>query len=104
MVKAEQVEERGVEVVDVDPVRNGVEAELVGRAERKSRLDAAAGHPHGEGVRVVIPAVIAAALNHGGPAELAAPEDNRVVQQAALLEVLDQGGTGPVRVLAVLLQ
>ena len=37
-----------MQVVDVDLVLDGVEAELVGLAERDARLDAAAGQPHGE--------------------------------------------------------
>src|SRR6516165_3403454 len=36
-----------------------------------------------------------------GPAELSAPQDQRIVQEAALLEVLDQGGRGLIDVLAL---
>ena len=35
-------------------------------------------------------------LDHRRAAELAAPDHQRVVEQAALLEVLDQRGGGPV--------
>ena len=79
-------------------VLDGVEAELVGLAEGDARLDAAAGQPHGEGVGVMVAAVVAA-LDHRRAAELAAPDDQRVVEQAALLEVLDQRGAGLVGVL-----
>ena len=34
VVEAEQVQDRGLQVVDVDAVFDGVEAELVGRADR----------------------------------------------------------------------
>ena len=44
------------------------------------------------------------ALHHRRAAELAAPDDERVVEQAALLEVLDQRRRGLVGVLAVLLE
>ena len=37
VVEAEQVEDRGVEVVDVDDVLDGLVAELVGRAEAERR-------------------------------------------------------------------
>ena len=74
---------------------------LVGLAERDARLDAAAGQPHREGVGVVVAAVVAA-LDHRRAAELAAPDDQRVVEQAALLQVLDQRGAGLVGVAAVL--
>ena len=66
--------------LDVDAVLNGVEAQFVRLAEHHARLDAAAGQPHGEGVRVVVPAVVAAALDHRRAAELAAPDHERVVE------------------------
>ena len=37
VVEAEQVQDRGVEVVDVQAVLDGVEAEFVGRADRSGR-------------------------------------------------------------------
>ena len=53
-------------------------------------LDAAAGHPHGEAVGVVVAAV--AFLRHRRAAELAAPDDQGLVEQAAALQVLEQAG------------
>ena len=52
----------------------------------------------------MVAAVVAAPLDHRRPAELAAPDDQRVVEHPALLEVLDQRGAGLVGVLAVLLE
>jgi hypothetical protein len=49
----------------------------------------------------VVVAAVVAALDHRRAAEFAAPDDQRVVEQAALLEILDQGGAGLVGVLAV---
>ena len=81
VVEAEEVEDRGVEVVDVDLVLDGLEAELVGGAVDVAALDAAAGQPHGEAVVVVVAAVHLALVRAGGgqldgrrPAELAAPD------------------------------
>ena len=54
----------------------------------------AAGHPDGEPVDVVVSAV--GILRAGGPAEFAGEEDDRRVEQAALLEVLEEPGDGPV--------
>ena len=45
-----------------------------------------------------------ALLVHRGPAELAAPDDERLVEKPALLEVLDQGGDRLVRFLAAIHQ
>ena len=49
-------------------------------------------------------AAVGAALDHRRPAELAAPDHQRVVEQAALLQVLDQRRAGLVGVLAILLE
>ena len=74
VVEAEQVQDRGVEVVDVDFVRRGVEAELVRLAERGAGLHAAAAQPHRETIRVMVSAVVAS-LDHRSAAELAPPDD-----------------------------
>ncbi len=68
---------------------DGVEAELVGRAVDDAALDAAAGQPGAEALRMMVAAV---ALAPGRAAELRAPDDERLVQQAAPLEVLQQPG------------
>ncbi len=47
VVETEEVQERGVQVVDVHAVFDRVEAEVVGGAERQARLDPVAGHPVG---------------------------------------------------------
>ena len=58
-VEAELVQHGGVDVGDVVPVLDGVEAELVGGAVDDAPLDAAAGQPDGEAVGVVVAAVVA---------------------------------------------
>ena len=52
--------------------------------------DAAAGQPHGEAVGVVVAAV--RPLGGRRAAELAAPDHQRVVEQAARLQVVQQAG------------
>ncbi len=70
--------------------------EIVGRAVSDARLDAAAGHPHRERLRMMVAAEAAAeaglAFDHRRAAEFAAPDHERVVEQAALLQILHQGG------------
>ena len=56
VVEAEQVQDRGVQVVDADAVDDRLVADLVGLAVVDAALDAAAGQPDGEGVRVVVAA------------------------------------------------
>ena len=79
-----------MQVVDVDLVLDGVPAELVGRAVDDPPLHAAAGQPHREAERVVLAAV--GPFGRRRAAELAAPDDERVVEQAAGFQVLEQAG------------
>ena len=91
VVDAGEVEHGGVEVVHGDDVEDRAVAEFVGGTPCDAGFDAAAGEPHGEGIDVV---VAAGALAHGGAAEFAAPDDERVVEHAAFLEVFDESGAG----------
>jgi hypothetical protein len=72
--------------------RPRVEAEFVGFAHDCAGLHAAAGEPHGEGVDVVVAPGGVAVFTHRGAAELAAPDDERVLEQAARFEILHEGG------------
>ena len=66
VVEAEQVQRGGVEVVAVGGVFGGLEAEFVGGAVSGAALDAAAGHPGGEGAGVVVAAFARPARRAGG--------------------------------------
>src|SRR5262245_34418300 len=102
VVETQEMEKGGVEVVDMNPILDDLESQLIGLAICDPGLDTAAGQPHREGIGMMIAAVRAAALHHGSPAEFASPDHQCVVEQPALLEVLDQGCTGLIRHLAVL--
>jgi len=78
VVQTHQVQNRGVQVVDVDFVLDDVEAELIGGSVCQSAFYAAAGQPHCEGVWVV---VAASSLSGGGAAEFASPHYERFVKQ-----------------------
>jgi len=86
-----------VKVVHVKWLVGGVIADLVRAAVSRAAFRAAAGHPHGEGVFVVVSArvglrlaVIRLALQHRRSTEFGAPHDERVVEQAALFEIPDE--------------
>src|SRR5439155_7992513 len=79
----QQVQDRRVQVVDADAVERGAVAELVGRAVPGPPLDAAAGEPVGEGVRVMVAAWLGALLGDRQPAEFAAPDEQRRFQETA---------------------
>src|ERR1700690_2752822 len=75
-------------------VYRDVVAEIVGLAIRCARLDSTTRHPHGEASRMVVASVafrrkITLAINR--TTELAGPQHQRIVQHAALLQVLKQG-------------
>ena len=90
VIEAEQVQDGRVQVVDVDPALDALAAVVVGGAVAKPRLHAAAGQPDREAAVVVVAAVAPSA--NGRAAELAGPDDQRVLQQAALLQVREQRG------------
>ena len=100
VIEAQAVEEGRVEVVDVDGVLDGFGAVVVGASVGEAALDSASGHPDREALVVVIAAILLAAV--GGAAELAAPEDEGVFEEASGGEVLKQGGSGAIEGAGVL--
>src|SRR5947199_6381567 len=93
MVDSQAMQDRGLQVVDVDRVFNNVIAIIIRLSEGDAFLDATARHPDAEAARVMIAPVVGVrqfALAVNGSAELAAPDHQRVVEQAPLLQVQDQ--------------
>ena len=70
----------------------GFEADLVGLAVMVAAFHSPAGKPGGKGVRIVIAAGLRRFLRDRQPAELAAADDQRRIQQPAGCQVGDQGG------------
>ncbi len=100
VVEAEAVEHGGVEVVDGGAIDRGAEAEVVGGAVGLAAADAAACEPDAEAPVVVVAAQFGfsfgAQFDGGGASEFAAPEDEGVLEEAALFEVGHEGGDGAV--------
>ena len=92
VIEAEEVQDRRLEVVGRDDVLGRAVADLVGGAEGHAALDPAAGQPDREALAVVVAAGgrVEVPLADRQPADLAAPVNERRVEQAALLEVLHQ--------------
>lgn len=90
VVETHQVENGGVQIMDMDLLVNGGEAEFVGGAVGQATLDAAAGHPDAEAVMVVVASI--ASLGGGSSAKFTSPEYQGVFEQTALLQVHEQGG------------
>ena len=95
-----------MQVLHVVALAHARGAQLVGLPHRHAALDAAAGHPHGEAERVVVAPRALGVLGRRLAPELAAPHHQRLVEQAALLEVLQQPRdrlVGAARVVVVVL-
>src|SRR5256885_11832124 len=86
------MEDGRLKIVNVDSVLGGEESQLVAGADGDAGLNAAAGEPHGVGVDVMVAADCLADFSHGSPAKLAAPDHQRLIEQAALLEIANESG------------
>ena len=90
VVDPKEVEYGGLQVVDMDGVFNDVHAVVVGLPVIEACFYASAGEPIGEAVGVMVPAVVGTsqlALAVYGSPEFATPNDKRVFQHAALLQI-----------------
>ena len=94
MVKSQKMQEGRVEVMNVDLALNDSEAELVGCPVNVSSRQSGPGHPHREGVNVVVASDGLPVLPHGSTAKLSSPDHQGLVEHAAFLEVKDQGSAG----------
>src|SRR5262245_14466211 len=84
--------ERAAEALDLVELVCHLLAELVGRADNAASLEAAAGGQHELGIVPVVAASVLVGAALGLAPHLAEGEDDRCVEQAALIEVLQQGG------------
>ena len=55
MVEPEEMQDRRVEIVDMHPVLDSLEPEIVGLPILKSTFHPASGHPHGEAMVIMVP-------------------------------------------------
>lgn len=95
VIESEQMQDRGVEVVDMDWVLDSVEPKVIGFAVDPAFFQSTAGHPNAEGSVVVVSTIIAT-LDHRRASEFASPDHEGVFEQSESFEILDQGRTWPV--------
>src|SRR5262245_52541244 len=77
---------------DMEAVANGSRPEFIRLADSDAAFHSAACHPHGEAIGVVITARAVGVFGSGLSAKLAAPDDERFVEQTAALEIVNQAG------------
>ncbi len=104
MIDAKKMQDGGVQIVDMHAIHRDIEAKLVGLTKGDTGPDAAARHPHGEAAGVVIASMVGRVditLADGRATELATPDDQRLIEQAAPLQIEHQGRGRLVGVLAL---
>ena len=104
VVDPEEMQHRRVQVADVNRILGCVIPQFIRIAVRCSGIDAAACHPHGEALDVMIAADSTLIMNHRCATKFAAPDDQCFVQQAALLQIIQQSRNGLIRQLATDIQ
>ena len=95
MIDAQGIQHCGLDIVNVHGILHNTVAIVISLADRTAALDAAAGHPHGEATWVMVAAIVGRrefALAVDGTPEFTTPNHQRIVEHAALLQVLNQGG------------
>ena len=90
MVKSHQVQNGGVQIVNVDPVFHSGQAEFIGRSIAEARFDTPSCHPNGETIVVVVSALLS--LRGRRPTKFTAPNHQGLIKKPPLLEVFNQGG------------
>src|SRR5215204_674469 len=83
---------RGVKIVDAHSILHGFVSHIIGGAVDVAALDASTRHPHAEAAGPVVAPdrLTLPKLRDGHAAELTAPDDERAVEKAEPLQVLDQ--------------
>ena len=93
MVHTKQMQDRGVEIMNVNRLIDNVVAEIVGLAVNLSAFDATTRHPHREVARVMVTAVVflrQRPLAIYCAAKFSAPDHQSIVQHSSLLQILHQ--------------
>src|SRR5262249_50225411 len=96
VIEAEQMQDRRLQIVDVDLVLDHFEAKLIGLAVAVAAARAAAGQPTREAIGIVVAAehvpLGGAPFAEWCAAKFAAPNEKRRFEEPALLQVFDERG------------
>ena len=94
MIEAEQAEDRGVQVVNIDAVSRHLATDFVGFTVVHAALNTATRHPAAVSLRPVVTTAIRIDATSRGrrTTEFSTPDDEGLVQETALLQVRNQSG------------
>ncbi len=79
-----------MQIVHVGLRFDSVKSKVVGCTDHLTAFDATAGHPHCEAIGVMVATVTF--FGHGSASEFSAPDDERLIEHASPLQVLQQTG------------
>src|SRR5712691_3371946 len=98
MIEAQQVKDGRLEIVNMDFIARDGETKFIRLAENGAVFDAATRQEHRKAIRIMVAtenfAGCRAAFTERGAPEFAAPNHQRVVQQSALPQILNQRRNG----------
>src|SRR5215813_10145104 len=94
MIQAEQIKDRGMDVIHMVRFFLGAQPQFVRRPDGLAAFDSAARHPHRESPWIVVAAgfFIERSLEERSAAEFATPDHKRVLQQASRFQIRKQSG------------
>ena len=93
VVDAEKMQHCGVQIMHLYGIGRNVIGKIIRRAPGHPGLDSATSQPDRETSRMMVPAIVAArqsSLTIRSASEFSTPDDQRLVQQATLLQVFDK--------------
>ena len=99
VVDAKCVQNRRVQIVNMDGLIDDVVTEVVSFAIDLPAFDATACHPHCEVARMMVATVVVfgqRSLTVDRAPKFSAPDHQRIIQHSALFQILYQGSTRPV--------
>lgn len=95
VVDAKKVHQGRLKVMDMYSILQDIVAKIIRDPVADPPFNTPTGHPDGKTARMVVPAIITR-LEHTlrivGSPEFTAPDHQRIIQQASLLQVFDQTG------------
>ena len=92
MIKPEGIQQRGMEVMHMHRVFDGMKSEIIRRSISQTTFNTSARHPHRECRRMMIAAV--AIFDRWRSPKFRAPDNQRVFQHSSLLQIGQQSCDG----------
>ena len=93
MVKSQQVQDRGMHIVDVNRVFHGVHTKVIRSTQARSSFHSSPSHPESESFVVVATSQLSLPIGffERGPSKFGCPDHQRFLQHATRLQIQNQG-------------